>query len=283
MWGTSVRARTAVAGLLLSLLWAVAVSAAAGQTTCDDDWSDGDRERWCEIRVQTLPATSSVDIDAGANGGISVEGWDRNEIELRARVWAYASSESRAEAMVEDIRIDVRNGRIRADGPDQGRRESWGVSYELRVPSDTDLDLETLNGGIGIANVTGDTRFRAVNGGVHLERMAGRVEGRTTNGGLHVELDGDRWAGGGLDVRTTNGAVTLQIPDGYSADLETGTVNGGIEVDFPVTVQGRIGRTLNATLGDGGPPVKVATTNGGVRISRIGSARHRSKRPREVR
>jgi len=280
MWGTSVKARTAVAGLLLSLLWAVAVSAAAGQTTCDDDWSDGDRERWCEMREQSLPVTSRIDIDAGANGGISVEGWDRDRIELRAKVWAYASSESRAEAMVDDIRIEVSNGRIQADGPDQRRRESWGVSYELRVPRDTDLDLETLNGGIGITNVNGDTRFRAVNGGVHLERMAGRVEGRTTNGGLHVELDGDRWDGRGLDVRTTNGGVTLRIPEGYSADLETGTVNGGIDVDFPVTVQGRIGRTLNATLGDGGPPVKVATTNGGVRITRGG---RRSERPREVR
>ncbi|HEY5565714.1 MAG TPA: hypothetical protein VIM81_00530, partial [Gammaproteobacteria bacterium] len=79
---------------------------------------------------------------------------------------------------------------------------------------------------------------------------------------------GDTWEGEGLDLRTTNGGVRLRIPDDYSARLETGTVNGGVDIDFPVTVQGRIGRELSTTLGEGGPLVRAETTNGGVRVSR---------------
>jgi hypothetical protein len=45
-------------------------------------------------------------------------------------------------------------------------------------------------------------------------------------------------------------------------------VNGGIDVDFPVTVQGRIGREFSTTLGRGGPLLRAATTNGQVRVSR---------------
>ena len=74
--------------------------------------------------------------------------------------------------------------------------------------------------------------------------------------------------GTGLDLRTTNGGVRLRIPEGYSARLETGTVNGGIDIDFPVTVQGRLGREFTTTLGGGGPLVRAETTNGQVRISR---------------
>ena len=81
-------------------------------------------------------------------------------------------------------------------------------------------------------------------------------------------LTGDTWEGAGLDLRTTNGGVRLRIPEDYSARLETGTVNGGIDIDFPVTVQGRIGREFSTTLGDGGPLVRAETTNGGVRITR---------------
>mgnify|MGYP000361465391 CR=1 FL=1 len=47
-------------------------------------------------------------------------------------------------------------------------------------------------------------------------------------------------------------------------------MNGGIDLDFPVRVQGRIGRRLSTTLGDGGPRVRVITTNGGVQIVRAG-------------
>jgi DUF4097 and DUF4098 domain-containing protein YvlB len=206
------------------------------------------------------------------NGGVQVEGWSRSGVEVRAKVWANARSAERAREIADDVRVSMRDGRLRADGPDTGRNESWGVSWEVTVPYETDLDIETMNGGIGVTDVQGDIVFRAQNGGVHLAGVGGDVSGRTTNGGVHVELDGRRWDGAGLDVETTNGGVTLAVPADYSARLETGTVNGGMELDFPVTVQGRIGKRLSTTLGDGGPTVRAVTTNGGVRISRAGSA-----------
>jgi hypothetical protein len=58
------------------------------------------------------------------------------------------------------------------------------------------------------------------------------------------------------------------VPENYSAHLVTGTVNGGLSIDFPVTVQGRISRELAVNLGSGGATVKAMTTNGGVRIKR---------------
>ncbi len=116
--------------------------------------------------------------------------------------------------------------------------------------------------------MSGDIEFRATNGGVTLTGVAGDVRGRTTNGGLHVELAGEGWSGSGMDVETTNGGITLLVPEDYSAELEARTTNGGIDVGFPVTVQGRIGRQLHATLGDGGATIRATTTNGGVRISR---------------
>jgi hypothetical protein len=45
-------------------------------------------------------------------------------------------------------------------------------------------------------------------------------------------------------------------------------VNGHINVDFPVTVQGALDRQLSVTLGSGGPLVRAVTTNGGVSIKR---------------
>lgn len=72
-----------------------------------------------------------------------------------------------------------------------------------------------------------------------------------------------------MDVRTTNGGVVLDIPRDYSANLETGTVNGKIRVDFPITVQGTIGRRISTTLGDGGRTIRATTTNGGVVIRKF--------------
>ena len=60
---------------------------------------------------------------------------------------------------------------------------------------------------------------------------------------------------------------TLYVPRGYNALLETGTTNGGMRVDFPITVRGSLNRHISTQLGSGGPTVRVITTNGGVRIA----------------
>ncbi len=60
----------------------------------------------------------------------------------------------------------------------------------------------------------------------------------------------------------------VRIPEQYSARLETGTVNGGLNIDFPITVSGRVDRQITADLGAGGAPIRVRTHNGGVKISK---------------
>ena len=107
-----------------------------------------------------------------------------------------------------------------------------------------------------------------MNGGVRVSDAGGSLRGRTTNGGVKVALTGAQWDGEGLDVTTTNGGVVLEVPADYNAHLETGTVNGGVNIDFPVRVQGRLNRQLSTDLGSGGPTIRAVTTNGGVTVKR---------------
>jgi DUF4097 and DUF4098 domain-containing protein YvlB len=222
----------------------------------------------CEIREQTLQPAGPLSIDGRQNGGVSVKGWDQNQVLVRARVQTGAATEAEAKDLAQQVRIEVGGNKIFASGPENSRDRHWDVSYEIFVPRRSDVSVETHNGGIAIMDVNGKIDFDATNGGVVLRRIAGAVHGSTTNGGLVIELTGDRWEGDTLDVSTTNGGVVMSIPENYSAHLETGTVNGGISVDFPVTVQGRINKELAVNLGAGGATIKARTTNGGVRITR---------------
>lgn len=231
----------------------------------DDSWGD-DREVYCEIRDTTLAAVKSMAIDGRQNGGVVVHGWDRADMRVVAKVRTQGETEAEARELARDLHVVYRSGRVSVDGPSQRRHQNWSVGFEVWLPRQSDLDLEAFNGGIGIDGVTGRIDLETVNGGIALRHVAGDVRGSTTNGGVTVELDGERWSGSGLDVRTTNGGVTLTMPERYNARLETGTVNGGMQIDFPITVQGSIGRRIETTLGTGGSPIRVTTTNGGVRI-----------------
>jgi DUF4097 and DUF4098 domain-containing protein YvlB len=223
----------------------------------------------CEVREATLPGTNPLDVDAGTNGGIRVRGWDRADVLVRTKIAAYAESDAEARQLASGVRVDTSGGRVRADGPAAtGGRQSWSVSFEIQVPRTLQLTLNTHNGGISIDDFRGAARFHAQNGGVSLSNVGGDIRGDTTNGGLSIELSGDRWDGEGLDVETHNGGVRMTVPQSYSAELETGTTNGAVSVDFPIMVQGRFSRRLNTTLGSGGARVRAITTNGGVTIRR---------------
>jgi DUF4097 and DUF4098 domain-containing protein YvlB len=238
---------------------------------CNDsnNWSGNRLVSNCEVREQTLaPSGSTISIDGRQNGGVSVKGWDNGQVLIRAQVQTGAPNAGEAEQLARQIRIETGGSKIYASGPEQQKDYHWSVNYEVFVPRRSDLSLETHNGGIVIAEVNGRIDFNALNGGVVLKRCGGSVHGTTMNGGLVVELAGDRWDGETLDVRTTNGGVSMSVPENYSAYLQTGTVNGNISVDFPVTVQGRITKELALNLGSGGATVKAMTTNGGVRIKR---------------
>ena len=45
-------------------------------------------------------------------------------------------------------------------------------------------------------------------------------------------------------------------------------MNGGISTDLPLNVQGRIDRQISASLGAGGPLIRVQTHNGGVKLEK---------------
>ena len=233
--------------------------------------SDNDYRQHCEVRESTMPA-GPLTVDAGDNGGITVEAWDRNEIRVRAIVRGSARSEDRAKQVADGVRVQSGGGRVSATGPDRDgdRREWWSVSYRINVPRKNDLDLNANNGGITITGVNGNVRFNTTNGGVRLNDLSGRVNGATRNGGLTVNLGGSRWEGEGIDVETSNGGVTVAVPEGYNAQLETRTVNGGFRSDIPLTIQGELSsrRGVSAQLGAGGPTVRVRTTNGGLKIGR---------------
>lgn len=257
--------------LLMLLLLPPGVVAQAWSTVPDGDECrrGGEDDAWCEVRETVLPSVPRLDVDGGANGGVSVHGWDRDEIRVRARVFARDRWEpERGRRIADEVRLLADGGSLRAEGPSTARGTSWGVSWEVWAPRATDVDVRARNGGIALEGLRGTIRFETLNGGVRLEDLAGDVRGETRNGGLDVGLAGERWEGAGLDVRTLNGGVALRVPESYSARLVTGTVNGGLDVDFPITVRGRVDRQLTTTLGEGGATVRVETRNGSVRILR---------------
>jgi hypothetical protein len=268
--------RLAAPRLVVTAL-AVAASAMAGRPGTADaqswsgDWcaeTDVRRNQHCEVRALSLaPHDGQLTVNARPNGGIRVESWNGDEVRVIARVVSRARSERAARDLAEDVEVRATAGSVSSHGPRTRGSNSWSVSFRVLVPQGTALDLRTSNGSIAVSGVRGAVQAQTTNGAVRLEDTAGRVRARSTNGGITTTVSRSLGPNDDLELRTTNGSIQLGLPEGVSARIEASTTNGRITTDFPIMVQGQIGRRLSGTLGDGGPEIRATTTNGGIRIT----------------
>lgn len=72
-----------------------------------------------------------------------------------------------------------------------------------------------------------------------------------------------------LSFATVNGSVTVELPAGANADVSASTVTGGMESDFPLTIQGRFSnRRMSGKIGNGGHELEMSTVNGTIILRR---------------
>lgn len=251
--------------LLTSGLAATAQTAPTFTATCQEQGNNR-QKAFCETRDMAMPAPSGqpLTVEAGANGSISVKGWDGPDVRIRAVVRAWADTEEGARARVAAIRVQAAGHEVHATIPDEGQQAA--VSYEVFVPRRLALALTTHNGSIRLADVQAAITFSAQNGSVSLTDLGGQVTGQTINGSLSINLSGRQWQGQGLDVETTNGSIHWQVPADYSAQLFTSTTNGGLRTTLPQSDPKSHRHEVSTTLGKGGPAIKAVTTNGSVVI-----------------
>ena len=186
-----------------------------------------------------------------------------------------------------------------------GRREPQGrVEFVVRVPEGVRLKIGTGNGELRIAGTSSEVEAGTGNGRVDISGSTGRVTASTGNGRLtisdaHGEVEASTGSGdihvvtsvgpvsantgnGDIDVSiarldgrpdmsftTGNGQVSLELPDGFEAEVRASTGNGDVTSDFPIRTSGRLEHSrLRGTIGSGGGRLVINSGNGDVEIRR---------------
>ena len=142
------------------------------------------------------------------------------------------------------------------------------ISFDVQVPRGVRLNALTTNGRVHCLNLDSVVQAASTNGDVEVSTSEW-ASAKTTNGGVRVSMGNAQWSGE-LELMTTNGSVNVTLPSSAEFKVDASTTNGGIQTDFPITVQGRFGpKSLSGTVGGGGRDLKVATTNGGIELKKI--------------
>lgn len=210
------------------------------------------------------------------NGSITVEAWDRNEIQLSYTKTAdtkerLADVEIRINSRPEFFSVESDYDNWKARNNDQWRNGArLSVEYSLKVPRGAVLnEIETVNGSVTVSNFTNVTRVSAVNGSVKALNIRGTARLSTVNGEVNADFDRLE-TGSRISLDTVNGKVHLLIPSDSNATLKADSVNGSITNDFglPVRKGKYVGRDLYGKLGTGDVDIRLNSVNGTLSIGR---------------
>jgi ribosomal protein S28E/S33 len=196
------------------------------------------------------------------NGGITVSGWDKEEVALTAEI---RDSDQR--------RIELAWQRV---GPDLDiaalpQQAHWSLGLgavptpwcwlTLNVPHRLLGQFRTTNGPIRVEAVVGFVRCETVNGDITLEDIAGEVVGETSNGnlearGLHARIRGGTANGrivlenvdGQVRVETTNGFIKARNLDGWGEGISLESTNGAIDLELGRATGELQAETANGTI-----------------------------------
>jgi hypothetical protein len=235
-----------------------------GLTACDwDAVAFTARARF--ERTAPLDPTGVLHLE-NVNGKVRVEPWDRAEVRIEAE--KSASNET----YLEDMKIEIQGEGDRVDVKTRLPRGGlfWGgagqVEYLIHVPSRARVEVRTVNGAVETDGLSGVLEASTVNGSVRITESAGPVKASTVNGSIRAEYrrspeDGEH------RFSTTNGSVTVYLPEDATGEVDANTVNGGVNTDFPLRTSGRIGnKRLEGRLGAGRASFRIRTVNGSVKV-----------------
>jgi hypothetical protein len=241
--------------------------------------------------VRRLAYGGTVTLVGAPAGSITIEGWTRNEVDIAAEIQLKADTEADLDLLA------AVNGFIVDDDPNHIRVLSmgthdkfymrtakkfpkaliglpWKIDYRIRVPILTDLEINAGRGAITLADVEGDIRLSAVESETNLRVSGGSLAATIAIGKVTLSVPSRSWRRGGADIRVGAGEINIELPSGFSGDVDADILRigqidntyGGLEVRekpglTPQIVRGRSGA--------GGALIKLTVAEGRINIKKI--------------
>jgi hypothetical protein len=188
---------------------------------------------------RTLPVTGAVRLDlTTGSGDVRVHAGNSNQVQvsghIRASEWFGGNAEAKIKRLEDNPPIqrsgnDIRIGHI--DDPEL--RHNISISYEVTVPAETEVRVETGSGNQTVEGVRGPLDVNAGSGDLKISEIGDRVHAETGSGDIEIDR-----VKGNVHTKTGSGSIRAEeVAGGFEADSGSGhitlhqTAPGSVRVD----------------------------------------------------
>jgi hypothetical protein len=227
----------------------------------------------------------SVTVSGAPVGSVTIEGWDRNEVDITADLEWQAGSAADLDklALVNNFAVDVDTNHIRIITTGTHDKKymkqfgktfpktllgmPWRVNFKIMVPAITDIEIDSGVGDVKLAGIEGAIRLNALQSDADLTLTGGFFTAIIQRGAVSLRVPARSWHGMGANLQLAGGTLDVSLTPGFSGDIDASILRvGEIKNSYPTLVprennsitprvlQGRVGAggaKLSFTVGDG--------------------------------
>jgi hypothetical protein len=236
----------------------------------------------------------AVTIVGAPAGSITIEGWQRSEVDITAEVELRAPSVQDLDllATVDSFAIDEDANHIRIitvgthdkkflkrvarNFPKSLIGMPWKVDYHLKMPAMSDLSIDAGNGPIKLSGVEGSIRINALESVTDLSLTGSDVSVLIQKGTVNFTIPARSWHGLRAEIKLASGNLNVDLMPGFSGDIDADILRvGEIKTIFPGLEprdRNSIGpRSVRARAGGGGAVLTFTVGDGTIRIGSVSS------------
>jgi hypothetical protein len=219
-------------------------------------------------------------------GSITIEGWSKNQVDVTADIELRADTEEdlTSLAVVDSFVLD--NGvnhlsllttgthdkvfmrRTAKNFPKKLLGLPWKIDYHLKVPAFIDIEVDAGRGAFNLKGVEGAINFKALESDAALTLTGGIALVTVGSGHVNINVAVRSWRGSGIDARLAAGDLTVQVPAGFSGEINAYILRSGHIDNALPSLEARDDeaplndRTIRARAGAGGATMSFAVTDG---------------------
>lgn len=234
-------------------------------------------------------AGGTVTIVGAPQGSISIQGWNKNEVEISADIESQAENETDLAqlAQVNGFAIDESFGHIRIitvgthdkqymkkaakKFPKRLLSVPFRIDYHIKVPLYCDLEIDGGQGDLNLEKVEGAMQIKFIQSNAKLVLSGGTISATIGSGTVDLKITSNSWRGRQAAFQLASGEFTAQLPKSFNAEIDVQVLRTG-RIDNSITTLKQRDRTkftdksMLAKAGNGGAPIAFTVGDGSLKL-----------------
>ena len=203
-------------------------------------------------------------------GSLTITGADVTDCNITAEITVKAYTKEKARELAEQVKIEpVRSGdtlTIKARKPDELKSRSLSVAFKIIAPKHLNLNCSAHVGTVKVSDIQGRIEASANVGSIFCYQVIADLDLELNVGSIEVEYSDTAPAACNADITTNVGSIEFTGPPQLSAQLNASTNVGSVKTSKPVTVVGKLGKSIKGTIGSGEGKISLKTNVGSIEI-----------------